>query len=74
MAHNGGLFKSTPELISFLHCWTGDDIVIEDSYHNPIRINRSALLAELKQAYQFAMNAWLVDFDASKKIRKIPRD
>ena len=71
VAHNGGLFKASPELISFLHCWTDDQLVIEDSYYNPIRVERTALLEKLKQAYQFALNAWEVEFTASKKIRKL---
>jgi len=71
VAHNGGLFKATQELISFLHCWTDDEICIEDSYNNPIRCNRVSLLTQLKEAYQFAMNAWQIDFEKSKAIRKM---
>lgn len=67
--HSGGLFKATPELISFLHCWTDDDLVLEDLYHNPIKCNRVKLLEALKDAYQFALNSWYNDFENSKKIR-----
>lgn len=74
VAHNGGLFKATPELISFLHCWDTDEIFLEDVYHNPIKCNRLLLLSHLQEAYQFAMNAWHIDFEASKKLRKLPRD
>jgi len=70
VAHNGGLFKATPELISFLSCWDNDEIYLEDSYLNPIKCERTVLLIKLKEAYQFAMNAWHVDFENSKKIRK----
>ena len=70
VAHNDGLFKATPELIAFLHCWDTDELYLEDSYANPINCNRLELLAQLKEAYQFAMNAWHTDFEASKKIRK----
>ena len=73
VAHNGGLFKATPDLISFLSCWTDEELFLEDSYNNPIRCNRLALLSDVKQAYQFAMNAWHLEFEASKNIRKIPR-
>jgi hypothetical protein len=69
IAHNGGLFKASPELISVLHCWTDDELVIEDLYNNPVKCNRSQLLTALKEAYQFALNAWHVDFENSKKIR-----
>jgi hypothetical protein len=70
VAHNGGLFKATPELITFLDCWREIEVVIKDEYNNPIKCNRHTLLADIKQAYQFAMNAWLVEFEESKKIRK----
>ena len=69
VAHNGGLFKATPELIAFLWMWHDNDMVIEDAYHNPIRIDKLKLLEQLKEAYQFAMNAWHAEFEKSKKIR-----
>lgn len=72
VAHNGGLFKASPDLISFLSCWDNDELVIEDAYHNPILCNRSELLTKIKEAYQFAMNAWHVEFEKSKTIRKLP--
>jgi len=69
VAHNGGLFKSTPELMSFLWMWQDNDIVLRDEYDNPIRCDKLKLLEQLKEAYQFAMNAWCVEFEDSKKIR-----
>ena len=74
VAHNGGLFKSSPELISFVSCWVDDVIFLEDSYKNPIKCDRVKLLSQLKEAYQFAMNAWHIEFEKSKSIRKLPRD
>jgi hypothetical protein len=69
VTHRGGLFKASPELISFLNCWTDEELVLEDLYHNPIKCTRLALLEELKSAYQFALNSWHNDFENSKKIR-----
>ena len=70
VTHNNGLFKATPTLISFLHCYTDEVIYLEDEYHNPIMCDRTTLLSDLKTAYQFAMNQWHIDFENSKKIRK----
>jgi hypothetical protein len=70
VTHNGGLFKATPELMSFLATWMDKEVFLEDTYGNPIKCNRSELLKEVKQKYQFAMNAWHIDFEKSKKIRK----
>jgi hypothetical protein len=71
VTHNGGLFKATQTLIAFLHAWEEDKIFLEDEYHNPIKCNRVELLKSLKEAYQFALNQWHIDFEESKKIRKL---
>jgi hypothetical protein len=70
-AHNGGLFKATPELIAFLNCYDLYEMVIEDTYQNPVRINREELLELARQHYQMAMNAWHVEHEKLKSIRKI---
>jgi hypothetical protein len=67
VAHNGGLFKAAPELITFLSIVEVD--VIEDSYGNPIRIEREKLLDELKQCYQTIMNDWEVEYQKILRIR-----
>lgn len=67
VAHNGGLFKASPELITFLSIIEVD--VIEDSYGNPIRIERLELLTELKQCYQTVMNDWEVEYQKILRIR-----
>jgi hypothetical protein len=69
VAHNGGLFKATPELITFLFCWIEDEVFLEDQYRNPIKCNRAELLKQVKEAYQYAMNTWHIDFENSKRIR-----
>ncbi len=70
VTHNNGLFKASPELISFLTCWDGDIIYLEDEYSNPTRCERLVLLDSLKQSYQYAMNHWHVEFEKSKTIRR----
>ena len=70
IAYNGGLFKSTPELIAFLYSWDEDDLVLQDLHSRPIPVKRVDLLGKLKEAYQFAMNAWKVDYEQASTIRK----
>lgn len=70
-AYNGGLFKSSPELISFLSCWDDDTLIIPDCYENPIQVNRLELYGLAKQHYQKIMNFWLDEHDKLRKIRKI---
>ena len=70
-AHNGGMFKSTPELIAFLSTWDAEVIYLEDSYQNPIEVNRVEVLALAKQHYQKVMNTWHQQHADLRKIRKI---
>jgi hypothetical protein len=71
VAHNGGLFKAKPELITFLALYTNQtDVCIEDMYGMPILVDAAQLLKELQEAYQFAMNAWYTEYHSTDKIRK----
>jgi hypothetical protein len=71
VAHNGGLFQVSPELIAFLNCWDQDEIYLEDSYHNPVRVNRPQLLELSCERYQQVMNDWHQEHERLKKIRKV---
>lgn len=70
-AYNGGLFKVSQELIAFLNSWDCDELFLEDTYNNPIKINRQELLDLCKQHYQQVMNAWHIEHEELKRIRKI---
>ena len=71
MTHNGGLFKITPELIAFVKTWPVDELYIEDTYQNPIAIDRQVFLVTAQQHYQQVMNRWHNEYEQLKKIRKI---
>lgn len=58
VADQGGLWKATTELISFLHVMQGDNIVILDDYKNPILVNRLSLLEKLSTKYTETMTQW----------------
>lgn len=62
-AHNGGMWESTPTMISFLGLWGDQQIVLKDLYDNPIKIHASLLLEQMKTRYQEQMNAWLVEYE-----------
>ena len=70
ITHNGGLFKATTELISFLSVWDADELYLSDMYNTPVEINRNELLTELKQRYQSVMNEWHCEFEQLKKLRR----
>ena len=69
--HNEGLFAVTPELISFLSCWTEDEVYLEDVYHNPILCDRAILLDQAKKQYHKTLNRWHNLHEELKRVRKI---
>jgi hypothetical protein len=71
MAHSGGMFKITPELIAFVKTWPVDELYLEDTYQNPISIDRQTFLVTAQQHYQQVMNRWHNEHEQLKKIRKI---
>jgi len=69
VAHNGGLFFASLELIALLQ--SVDNItIIEDTYQNPIKIDRRKLLDDLVQVYNSAMETWYNEFESSNRIRR----
>jgi hypothetical protein len=69
--HNGGLFKITPALLAFVSTWPTDELYLEDSYQNPIEIDKQIFLVTAQQHYQKVMNLWHQQHDELKRIRKI---
>jgi hypothetical protein len=70
-AYNGGLFKATPELIGFISAWDTETLYLEDVYQNPIEANRNELILLCMSHYQMIMNAWHIEHEKLKSIRKI---
>jgi hypothetical protein len=70
-AHNGGLFKVTPELLAFVATWPIDELYIEDVYQNPIQVDKQVFLVQAQQHYHKVMNRWHNEHDNLKKQRKI---
>ena len=71
MPYNNGLFKITPDLLAFVATWPNDILYIEDTYENPIEIDRQVFLVKARQHYQSVMNTWHQYHAELKKIRKL---
>ena len=69
--YNGGLFKVTPELIGFLNAWSGDELYLEDTYQNPVKILRQEFLTLCQQHYQLVMNEWHIQHEEIRRARKV---
>ena len=69
--YNNGLFKVTPELIAFLSTWTDATLYLEDTYENPIEVQREEFLALCRTHYQQVMNIGQIQHADLKRIRKV---
>jgi hypothetical protein len=69
--YNSGLFKVSPELIAFLNSWDSDELFLEDTYQNPIKINRTEFLTLCRQQYQMVMNTWHIQHEEIRRARKV---
>jgi hypothetical protein len=69
--YNGGLFKASQELIGFINAWDSETLYLEDTYENPIEVNRKDMLLLCKQRYQQVMNAWHIQHEELKRARKV---
>jgi len=70
-AHNGGMFKVTPELLAFVQSWPLDVLYIEDVYQNPVEIDKQVFLIMAQQHYHRVMNEWHEQYAELRKIRKV---
>lgn len=55
IAYQNGLFVITPYLIAFLNSWDDAELVLEDTFENPIIINREEFMTLCKQQYHQVM-------------------
>jgi hypothetical protein len=69
--YNGGMFYVTPDIIAFLSTWPSDVLYLEDTYHNPVEVNKIELLTLCREHYQKVMNRWHQEHAELKRIRKI---
>ena len=58
VAEQGGLWKATPEFIGFLNALNDDNVVLIDTFDNPVEVSREQLLDVLKSTYQKVMLDW----------------
>ena len=70
-AHNGGMFKITPELLAFVQSWPIEELYLEDVYQNPVAVDKQVFLVTAQQHYHRVMNEWHQQHDELRKIRKV---
>jgi hypothetical protein len=68
-SYNGGMFRTTPELLAFVQSWPIQTLYLKDLYDNPIEVDRQAFLDKLQQHYHEQMNAWHNEYAELQKKR-----
>ena len=68
-AHNGGMWRASPELIVLLATVPPGDAVLQDLYETPVQVNPEQLRGFAMQLWQEQMNAWLVEFGQQRELR-----
>lgn len=58
VAEQGGLWKATPELITFLATSTDEVVILIDNFDNPVLVNRIQLHDVLHKTYNDTMTLW----------------
>ncbi len=68
-ADQGGLWKATPEFLSFLGSVATDEIVILDLHENPIKVETELLRIKAHQTYNDVMTEWHEEWSKLRKQR-----
>lgn len=66
---NGGMFRATPEMITFLSLYGDQRIVVQDLYENPVEVNAQELGDHMRARLQEQMTAWLIEHNELNKKR-----
>ena len=58
VAEQGGLWKADQQTIAFLHACPHKEIVVIDTFNNPVKVNRLSLVERLGETYTAVMDEW----------------
>lgn len=62
VANQGGLWKVTPELLVFIDSAGSEELILVDSYDNPVKVKRLELLQQVRDTYNNVMEEWYTEF------------
>lgn len=58
IADQGGLWKADQQTITFLSSFINTEIVLIDTFNNPVKVNRQELMDKLCETYKTVMDEW----------------
>jgi hypothetical protein len=69
-AYRGGMWRAGPELHSTIFtCGRMGEVVLEDLYGNPVRVDTKELIEISQERFNEQMNAWLTEYEQINKNR-----
>lgn len=68
-ADQNGLWKSSPELLTFLRSSSDEVVILIDTYDNPVEVNRVKLLAKAEEIYSSVMSEWTKEWKELERKR-----
>jgi len=69
-AYRGGMWRAGPELnATIFTCGRMGEVVLEDLYGNPVRIDTKELMELSQERFNEQMNAWLVEYEQINRNR-----
>lgn len=58
VADQGGLWRADQQTITFLASFLNKEVVLIDTFDNPVRVNRQELMDKLCEVYKSVMDEW----------------
>jgi hypothetical protein len=58
IAEQGGLWRAEPNIISFLNSGKSKTVILQDTFNNPVKVDRKSLSAKLQETYDNVMEEW----------------
>jgi hypothetical protein len=67
-AHGGGMWRAGPDLLNLCKLCDGE-VVLEDIYNTPVKVQTELLYTHAMQLWQEQMNAWHTEYEQVSKFR-----
>lgn len=58
VAEQGGLWCAEPNIICFLNSGKSKTVILQDTFNNPVKVDRKALASKLQEVYDDVMQQW----------------
>ncbi len=62
VAEQGGLWKASIQLITFLSSIDDEWVILIDNFENPVKVQRKLLLDKIKDTYSTVMEQWYTEW------------